>query len=301
MPEVALDVVVLWGRDVLTTRQLVEGDEALIGDGAGALAPLPFGYAALDDEDEGGSFVFGHVDGARAYCRLPGGLRGYKVRRDGVRELLFGPQSVRVLAGEEIRVPLGAITLVATGASRASLPKQARPPRRRLPVPTVLGAITAVALAHVGLLTLGSVAEPASRERTLALETAVDVRMLLAAAEADGPGAGFGPEGPGETPLDEDEGEDTPPGPEPAETEAVLASLPPAGGGGAPMCRAPDAAGAEAGAGVASAPEDGSASIGFAAPATGFAALLGLGLLGFVGRGRRATPARARGRTRPRP
>jgi hypothetical protein len=281
MAEMALGVTVLWGRDVLATRHLAEGEWAAVGEAEESLAPLPVE-----------PFVFGAVVGGRGICHVPAGQRGFKRRNDGVSELLFGPSDIELRVGEEIRVPVGAFTLLAVGGPRAILPARAGRPqrgrRRHLGAPGLIAIVSAVALAHVAALTLGLLGRPDREPSPLAAETAAEVRMLLAEASerATSDEDGFDEQPPSQSHETAPDGASLEEPSAPNADHDVLASFPPGSSerpdltcraGESPVSTPPTAS-------LAGTTDRDGAFLGVLAPGAGLVAFLGLGALALRGR-----------------
>ncbi len=153
VPHPALEVRVLWGEDVLVHHQLREGGQARIG-GPGSLVSLPL--SGLGEVLDGEGFVFARLKTGVSVVHMPAGARGFRRRADGIPELVRGPAELVVQQGEELRMLLGAFTLVATPTEHREATAGVR--WRRL-APVAFGITVGALLLFVAASTIADIPE----------------------------------------------------------------------------------------------------------------------------------------------
>jgi hypothetical protein len=167
---VALDAALLWRDDVLAFRHLAGRGVLSAGNGPDALGPIQgegFAFARLD---AGGLTIAVH-DGAIAVVR----------RGEAAHEIVHGPADVRLLRGDVLDLPVGALTLRASAVAPIPLALDApRGPRAR-------GALFHVALAaaaHAAVLGLSLHAALASSPDQAEDDRVAELRALIIHSEA---------------------------------------------------------------------------------------------------------------------
>ncbi len=166
-PPLALHVTLRWRDDALAFRRLA-GDGAATVD---ALAPIPC-TAAL-----GGDFVFARVAAGAVTALAPGDSMATVWRAAGGVELVEGPATIALGAGDTAELAIGDFRLAATADALEVLPRS-----RRRRAAGALGALAIAALAHavvLGLAAQDARASIADRED----ERAEVLKGLLASAE----------------------------------------------------------------------------------------------------------------------
>jgi hypothetical protein len=166
---VALDAALVWRDDVLAFRHVALRGAIAAGDAPGALGPIP-----------AAGFAFARLDHGVATASIPANATGLVRRADDGHEIVYGPAEVRLLRGDTLELPVGALTLRASAVAPVSLALDVpRGPRAR-------GALVHVGLAaaaHLAILGLSLHAAMASEPDDAELDQAHAARDLLISAE----------------------------------------------------------------------------------------------------------------------
>ena len=169
--DLAVHLTLRWRHDVLAVRR-VEGE----GLSVGALAPIPCPPELL-------GFVFARVASGRPVAFAPAGTEPTVWRADGGVEIVEGPATIPLAAGDVAELVLGDFVLAAS----------AGPPEMPTPTLTLRGArqrriaalwgVALAALAHAVVLGLSAHDARASSGEDVEADRTDALRSLLASAE----------------------------------------------------------------------------------------------------------------------
>jgi hypothetical protein len=166
---VALDADLAWRDDVLAFRHLAGSGVVAAGEGPNALGPIP-----------GAGFPFARLDAGVATITIPAQTIATVRRGDAGVEIVHGPAEARLLRGDTIELPIGALTLRAAAVAPISLALDGpRGPRAR----GALFHVGLAAAAHLAILGLSLHAALASMPDDADFIQANAARDLLISAE----------------------------------------------------------------------------------------------------------------------
>ncbi len=163
-PEPTVHLTLRWRHDVLAVRRA--GAE---GVPVGALAPIPCAPSLL-------GFVFARVEGGAPTASAPPGGVATLWRHDGAVEIVEGPASIRLGAGDVAELSLGDFVLAASAGAPDALPRA----RRRV---AAAWGVALAALAHALVLGLAAVDARAAMADDREEAQIEALRGLLASAE----------------------------------------------------------------------------------------------------------------------
>jgi hypothetical protein len=169
---VALDAALVWRDDVLAFRHVADRGTVAAGEGPGALGPIPV---------EG--FAFARLDAGVATAVIPADAIATVRRADASYEIVSGPAEVRLLRGDTLDLPIGALVLRASAVAPVSLTLDApRGPRARGAL-FHIGLAAAAHLAVLGLSLHAAMASMPEDDELSQIETAHD--LLINAENQD--------------------------------------------------------------------------------------------------------------------
>ncbi len=186
----AVHVTLRWRGDALAVRRLQGEAAAAVGAHPDAIAPIPCAPGLAE------GFVFARTSRGAAAALAPGGAMVTVRRASGVVDLVEGPATIPLVAGDVAELVVGEFRLEAA----ADVPEVFVTRRRR--ASGAWGAVAAAALAHAVAFGLAAQEAQASSADDREEDRTIALRDLLASAETrtrghevaieDGMGSGEG-------------------------------------------------------------------------------------------------------------